>query len=71
LSSYLLNDLQTGLSSVIPQVPTHQHTTLAVDDTLFNENLGQLFDRRLLAAQALLDTLDYERGKLHNRHQLI
>jgi len=60
----------TGMSSVLP-LPTVEHTTLAVDDTVFNENLHTLYERRVLGTKELLDALDYERTKLLNRHSLI
>ena len=60
----------TGVSSVLPD-PTMEHTTLAVDDTLFNENLEALYERRILGVREVLETLDFERSKILNRSQLI
>ena len=58
------------MSSVLP-LSTVEHTTLAVDDTIFNENLHNLYERRVLGTRECLEALDYERTKILNRQALI
>ena len=50
---------------------TQEHTTLAVDDTRFNENLHSLYERRVAGAREQIERLEYERARVRGRQGLI